>query len=238
MPAKLPKPFPVPVPAARRRAGKADPHQASPVRGQERQVRERSLTRDAILMAAINLYQREGYGAVTMRAIANQLGFSAPAIYNYFLSKEEIFVALQEIGFRLMADAVLQPATDEPLHDLRSIFVEYYGFAKMKPEYFTLLYVDPSTPHVDLNFPDLKRMSDETALRMQRCLDAGVFPAGSSPAIASVLWSMVHGAAVLRQVQAMAPGTNFDAVAVGGLDLAIAAFRAGLEPSPIDKHSK
>ena len=53
--------------------------------GQEKARRDRGRTREAILTAAIDLYAREGYGAVTMRAIANQLGFSAPAIYNYFL---------------------------------------------------------------------------------------------------------------------------------------------------------
>ena len=85
----------------------------------------RERTREAILVAAISLYRHEGYGAVTMRAIAQQLGFSAPAIYNYFLSKEEIFVALQERGLQMMADLVLQPRTDDPLEDLRSIFVQY-----------------------------------------------------------------------------------------------------------------
>src|SRR5688572_32521462 len=87
-------------------------------------------TRDAILAAAISLYRHEGYGAVTMRAIAQQLGFTAPAIYNYFLSKEEIFLALQARGLHMLADVVLTPATDDPLADLRAIFVRYYGFTK------------------------------------------------------------------------------------------------------------
>src|SRR2546423_1605378 len=108
----------------------------------KRQPQDRTRTREAILAVAISLYRREGYGAVTMRAIAQQLGFSAPAIYNYFLSKEEIFLALQERGLQLLADAVVGPVTDDPLDDLRSMFVRYYHFTKTHREYFTLLYVD------------------------------------------------------------------------------------------------
>src|SRR5438132_9967396 len=95
-----------------------------------RKNQERERTREAILAAAISLYRREGYGAVTMRAIAQQLGFSAPAIYNYFLSKDEIFLALQERGLQLLAQAVLSPVTDDALLDLRSMFVRYYEFTK------------------------------------------------------------------------------------------------------------
>ena len=47
--------------------------------------------REAILVAAMSLYRHGGYGTVTMRAVAQQLKCTAPAIYHYFLSKEEIF---------------------------------------------------------------------------------------------------------------------------------------------------
>jgi len=41
----------------------------------------------------------------------------------------------------------------------------------------------------------------------------------------------VHGPAVLRQVQAVSPSTDFDQVALAGLDLVIAAIKAGLVPA-------
>lgn len=188
----------------------------------------RQRTREAILAAAISLYRHEGYGAVTMRAIAQQLGFSAPAIYNYFLSKEEIFVALQERGLQLMAEVVLQPSTDDPLDDLRSIFVQYYKFSQSHPEYFTLLYVDPSTPHLNTKIEPLVRMTEETTARVRRCVDAGVVPRDVGGMLTGVLWAHVHGSAVLRQVQAMAPNSDFEALAMVGLDTTLAAVKAGL----------
>lgn len=181
----------------------------------------------------MGLYSKEGYGAVTMRAIAQQLGFSAPAIYNYFLSKEEIFSALQEIGMELMARRVLTPPTDDPLADLRSIFTLYYQFTKEQPEYFTLLYVDPSTPRVSEQFHALVQMGAETDRRLRRCVEAGVLPPDTPGKVAGILWGIVHGPAVLRQVQGMSPATDFDAVALVGLDLALAGIKAGLLPAEI-----
>jgi AcrR family transcriptional regulator len=197
----------------------------------KRQPRER--TREAILAAAISLYRHEGYGAVTMRAIAQQLGFSAPAIYNYFLSKEEIFVTLQERGLQMLAEAVLTPVTDDPVEDLRQIFVQYYRFTKQHPDYFTLMYVDPSTPRVNPDVEALARMSVETTHRVQRCIDKGIFAPEAIGVASGLMWSMVHGAAVLRQIQEVAPAQNFELLAIAGVDLTIAAVRAGLLPDPL-----
>jgi AcrR family transcriptional regulator len=185
-------------------------------------------TTDAILAAAINLYRHEGYGAVTMRAIAQELGFTASAIYNYFISKEEIFLALQARGLQMLAEAVLTPPTDDPLVDLRAIFVRYYQFTKQHREYFTLMYVDPSTPHINLKDEALERMRVETSDRVRRCIEAGIFPPQASVTANGLLWSVVHGAAVLRQLQDVAPDQNFEVLAIAGVEVMIAAMRSGL----------
>ena len=188
-------------------------------------------TREAILTAALSLYAAEGYGVVTMRGIANRLGFSAPAIYNYFLSKDEIFSTLQDIGLELLAEAVLTPETADPLADLRAIFTNYFEFSKRQPEYFALLFVDPAAPRVQHQTEALTRMMEATGWRWQRCVDGGAFPVGTAPEASGLFWAAVHGPAVLRRVQVMSPETDFDAQVMVGLDLAIAGIRAGLLPA-------
>lgn len=184
-------------------------------------------TREAILTAALALYAAEGYGAVTMRGIAQRLGFSAPAIYNYFLSKEEIFATLQEIGLDVMAGMVLTPETDDPLADYRAIFTNYYHYSKLHPEYFALLYVDPAAPHLTHETPALKRMGEETNRRFVRCIEAGVFADHTPVHVPGLFWSLVHGIAVLRRVNAMPPEADFDPQLTVGLDLLIAGLKAG-----------
>jgi len=187
-------------------------------------------TREAVLTAALTLYATEGYGAVTMRGIAQRLGFSAPAIYNYFLSKEEIFSTLQEIGLEIMADEVVKQDLDDPLANFRSIFTNYYGYSKTHPEYFALLYVDPSAPHVTHETPALVRMTEATSTRFLACVEAGVFPSCTPIHLPGLFWALVHGIAVLRRVSAAPPDVNFDSQVTVGLDLLITGVQAGLVP--------
>ena len=49
-------------------------------------------TRDAIHLAAIELFARLGYHATSMRAIASAAGVQPAAIYHWYSSKEAILV--------------------------------------------------------------------------------------------------------------------------------------------------
>ena len=66
----------------------------------ERQERDREAVRRAILDAARELFVTEGYQNVSIRKIAERIEYSPAAIYGYFSSKDDIFFALAEEGFR------------------------------------------------------------------------------------------------------------------------------------------
>src|SRR5215510_3902570 len=69
----------------------------------ERQERDREAVRRSILDAARELFVSEGYQNVSIRKIAERIEYSPAAIYSYFPSKDDIFFALAEEGFRLLA---------------------------------------------------------------------------------------------------------------------------------------
>ena len=71
----------------------------------ERQEREREATGRAILDAARDLFVAEGYQNVSIRKIAEKIEYSPAAIYSYFPSKDDIFLALAEEGFRMLFDS-------------------------------------------------------------------------------------------------------------------------------------
>ena len=50
--------------------------------------------RDQIIDACAALYEREGYAAITVAAIADRVTFGRANIYNYFANKDEIALAL------------------------------------------------------------------------------------------------------------------------------------------------
>ena len=60
--------------------------------------------RDEILIAANELFIREGYEATTIRRIADVVGVSAPALYLYFKDKEAIMLALCDQTFGFLTD--------------------------------------------------------------------------------------------------------------------------------------
>ena len=97
----------------------------------ERQERDREAVGRAILDAARDLFVAEGFQNVSIRKIAERIEYSPAAIYGYFPSKDDIFFALAEEGFRLLGDPAalrhdptLQAAS--PIDRIRAIFLRLY----------------------------------------------------------------------------------------------------------------
>lgn len=72
----------------------------------------RDARRSLILAAASEMFQRHGYAAASIDAIALASGISGPAIYRYFSRKTEILVALLEAAALDAIDGVEAAAGD------------------------------------------------------------------------------------------------------------------------------
>jgi AcrR family transcriptional regulator len=198
----------------------------------ERQEREREAVTRAILDAARDLFVSHGYQDVSIRKIAERIEYSPAAIYSYFPSKDDIFFALAEEGFRLLFSSA-GPRTDvaDPLDDIRSMFWHYYEFSKAHAEYFALMFLDRSVPRISRDwerFGFVGEMKHVMATRIQRAIDAGAFPASTSPDIVfRILLTAVHGAATMRLCDRMARGEDADALARDTLEAALQGLRSG-----------
>src|SRR5262245_39578204 len=123
----------------------------------ERQERDREVVRRSILDAARELFVAEGYQNVSIRKIAERIEYSPAAIYSYFPSKDDIFFALAEEGFRLLGGprsnehhAALHALT--PFERVRAIFWHFYEFSRQHPQYFALMFVDRSVPRISREY--------------------------------------------------------------------------------------
>lgn len=56
--------------------------------------------REEIISACEKLYQTMSFKEITLKEIGNETSFSRPAIYNYFHTREEIFLALYELEYK------------------------------------------------------------------------------------------------------------------------------------------
>jgi AcrR family transcriptional regulator len=198
----------------------------------ERQEREREAVARAILDAARDLFVSHGYQEVSIRKIAERIEYSPAAIYSYFPSKDDIFFALAEEGFRLLFRfGHTRPEFADPLDEIRSLFLVYYDFSKEHPEYFELMFLDRSVPRISRDwqrFGFVGEMKHDMVTRIQRAIDAGAFPQGTSPhTIFRILLTAVHGAAAMRLCDRMAEGENADALARDTLEAALQGLRAG-----------
>ena len=199
----------------------------------ERQEREREAVARAILDAARDLFVAEGYQNVSIRKIAERIEYSPAAIYSYFGSKDDIFFALAEEGFRLLAGSGSNvPPGPDAVDDVRRSFWRLYSFSKSHPEYFALMFLDRSVPRISGDwerFGFVREMKGRVASRIQRAVDEGAFPPGTPPDLVfAVLMAAVHGASVMRLCDRMAPGEDPDALARDTLEAALAGLRAGI----------
>ena len=201
----------------------------------ERQQRERDRLRDAILTAARELFVAEGYRNVSMRKIADRIEYSPAAIYSYFPSKDDIFFALAEEGFRKMAEHIagaVQPVTT-PLDRLRRGLWAFYEFSTSDPEYFELMFVDRSVPSVSQDFQRFEFFQATTARAeadIQACIASGLFSKRvNSAAALHVLWVGMLGAATIRLAQRLAPGEDPDALAHDVIESLLAGFTTDIQ---------
>ena len=201
----------------------------------ERQQRERDRISEAILTAARELFVAEGYRNVSMRKIAERIEYSPAAIYSYFPSKDDIFFALAEEGFRLLCDRGVAPrATDQPpsLDRIRGVFRRLYEFSRDHPQYFALMFVDRSVPRISREyerFAFAREMKGNIVKEIAACVDAGLLPPSLDPAVAMRVMTVgVIGVAVLRLSDRLAPGENADDLATDMLNVTFAGLQSGV----------
>jgi AcrR family transcriptional regulator len=99
-----------------------------------------SRTARELLEAAEHLVQAGGIGALSVRAVAAEVGTTTRAVYSLYGSKEGLFVALGARAFELLGTAVAaMPTTNDPVADLIEAGVKVFRqFALDHPALFSI----------------------------------------------------------------------------------------------------
>jgi AcrR family transcriptional regulator len=201
----------------------------------ERQERDREAVQRSILDAARDLFVAEGYQNVSIRKIAERIEYSPAAIYSYFPSKDDIFFALADEGFRLLCpgpEAMHAHDHLPPIERIREALWGFYQFSVAYPEYFSLMFVDRSVPRISREyerFAFAQEMKAHLVDEMRLCINDGLFPGVEEPhAALNTLITGLVGVAVLRLADRLAPGEDAHALARNVLDTTIAGLRSGV----------
>jgi AcrR family transcriptional regulator len=200
----------------------------------ERQERDREAVRRSILDAARDLFVREGFENVSIRKVAERIEYSPAAIYSYFPSKDDIFFALAEEGFRLL----YRPEQHEAVHGLppieriRALFWQFYEFSGEHPQYFALMFLDRSVPQISRvyeRFAFAREMKEHLISDIQRAIADGAMPADVPPAVVfRLLATGMVGVATARLCHRISAGENADDLARDMLTAILTGLQAGI----------
>jgi AcrR family transcriptional regulator len=119
--------------------------------------RYRAQVRAEIKQHAWEQIATAGVPALSLNAIAKQLGMSGPALYRYFASRDELITALIRDAYRSIADAV-RAAYDDGA-DLAGLAHVIRDWARGDPQRYFLIY---GTPVPGYHAPD-----DTTAISFE-----------------------------------------------------------------------
>ena len=108
----------------------------------ERILRQKDDTRRKILDAALDMIKCEGCDALSMRKLAEHIEYTAPAIYEYFESKEALYTELARKGHLKLAALVNQAkeAHTEAAEQMEAMWLAYWNFAVTYKELYQLMF--------------------------------------------------------------------------------------------------
>jgi AcrR family transcriptional regulator len=78
---------------------------ASPFRTRAQKADERAAKRDAVLRAAVQMFNERGFFSTSLDEVAARLGTSKPTIYHYLGNKDQVLMECVTIGLRQMLEA-------------------------------------------------------------------------------------------------------------------------------------
>ena len=141
---------------------------------------EREATTTAIKATARRLMAEKGTAGLSVRAIARELGMTAPALYHYFANLDELITALIIDAFNGLADALENArdacADDSPSQQMWAAIMAYRQYALDYPTDFQLIYGSPIPGYQapgDITIPASSRTLLVFAGLMEAMIQAG-----------------------------------------------------------------
>jgi AcrR family transcriptional regulator len=175
---------------------------------QERKEKQKLEIRKQILDASIKLFSDEGFGNVTIRKIADLIEYSPTTVYLYFKDKDEIYAALHDIGFQMMADFNRNLASiNNPLLRLHKMGENYLHFGLEHPEFYNLMFImgEPMKVFSEMGCDWKPGDAAISVLKatVTECIEKGYIAKGDPQLISLAVWSFVHGLVALALRQRM-----------------------------------
>lgn len=171
----------------------------------ERKTRHRADRESRIVAVARALAERDGWAAVTIRRLAEEIEHSQPVLYSHFSSRDAIVGAVALEGFGELGPLLRAAAAGGagPRAAFAAVADRYLGFARAQPALYEAMFVLPTglafatsdTP------PALSATFDALAAVVEPfCADRDT---GTETA-----WAALHGLAALERAGRVREGSS------------------------------
>jgi AcrR family transcriptional regulator len=138
--------------------------------------------RQALINAALKLFNTHPYDEVSVDDIAAEAGMSRPLVYHYYGGKAGVFIsALRQTGDDVVA-AVAKAGMDDPDNWLACGLSAFFDHIQANPIGLTALY-----RYGSLTGRENRQVLDEIGDRVLRLILVRLDPPGDSPVLQSVL---------------------------------------------------
>jgi len=187
----------------------------------QRIERHKEFIREQILSAALDIGKKSGWHALSMRKIADVIEYSAPAIYEYFSSKDELLRELTRNGFVLLTNH-LQEAKSKftnPLEQLRAMWIAYWNFSLSEQQRYQIMF------GIEFTCCDFKKTlaESELAVSMFQEVIAKILHLNDArePGVQQyyyTFWSTIHGLISINLIRSDVPKEINTQVLAGAME--------------------
>jgi AcrR family transcriptional regulator len=170
--------------------------------------------RERIIEAAWEQISREGAPALSLRAIARDLGIAAPSIYNYFVDRDALVTALILEAYDSLASHQNAANDAVPVQDLHARLVSignaYRDWAVTYPQRYLLIFGTPIPGYV----APLETIAPIAARSLHALISvvesfhlAGRLKVANldDQTIAVLIWTRVHGLVLVKITNNLPP---------------------------------
>ena len=178
----------------------------------ERKGRQRAERESRIITAARVIAEREGWDAVTVRRLADEIEYSQPVLYSHFANRDAIVAAVAVQGFQEITVDLRDAASGSTgeQNALENVGMAYLGFARQHPALYEAMFILPT----DLRFaqaetrPELQAAFEALATVVTPfCLDAV-----DVEVVTETFWAALHGLAELERSGRIRPGARAERI--------------------------
>lgn len=175
----------------------------------ERKSRQRAERESRIVATARLIAERDGWSAVTIRRLADQIEYSQPVLYSHFENRDAIVAAVAVEGFQEFTVALREAATGatDPKNALENVAMAYSGFASRHPALYEAMFILPT----NLRFADA-----ETRPELRAAFDAlvsVVAPFCSDvEVVTETFWAALHGLVELERSGRVRPSAHVERI--------------------------